>query len=167
MSDWRKAVVEIWESIVWLADEVGTDLKKTLVEVTESAADEVETIVNEIKAIQTEQPENDWLQILLEEGRDFLRDLLEGDPELLEGFDEESGRGQLPQAHQFDFSAEDDGVEEWPIHYEPRKAATPDHQPVCMGCRNYNGTTFGGNLLVCGFHPYGCPEDSCPDWEGE
>lgn len=50
------------------------------------------------------------------------------------------------------------------IAYEPTRAATPDHQPACMGCRYYHGSTFGGNLLVCGFHPYGWDGPTCPDW---
>jgi hypothetical protein len=170
MSDWQKALTEIWESIVLLADELSTGLQETVEELTGSAADEVETLINEVKEIQAEQQGQDWFQTMLEEGRDFLRELLEENPDLLEWWGESSlERPTRPEQneHLFDFSEEDFGVEEWPVHYEPRKAATPDHQPACVGCRNYNGTTFGGNLLVCGFHPYGCQEDSCPDWESE
>ncbi|NJM57694.1 MAG: hypothetical protein HC857_09990 [Synechococcales cyanobacterium RU_4_20] len=36
---------------------------------------------------------------------------------------------------------------------------------ACIGCRNYEGSDFGGNMLVCGFHPYGCQQEKCPDWE--
>jgi hypothetical protein len=56
---------------------------------------------------------------------------------------------------------------DWSLYYEPHREATADHQPACVGCRNYNGSMFGGNLLVCGFHPYGCQEGQCPDWEGD
>jgi hypothetical protein len=169
MSDWQKALTEIWESIVLLADELSTGLQETVEELTGSAADEVETLINEVKEIQAEQWNQDWFQTMLGEGRDFLRELLEENPDFLEWVESSLERPTLPDPneHLFDFSEEDFGVEEWPVHYEPRKAATPDHQPACVGCRNYNGTTFGGNLLVCGFHPYGCQEDSCPDWESE
>lgn len=37
---------------------------------------------------------------------------------------------------------------------------------VCQGCINYNGSSYGGNLLICGMYPYGCDSDVCPDWEG-
>jgi hypothetical protein len=52
-----------------------------------------------------------------------------------------------------------------PIHAKP----TPDPaiHPACVGCINYNGSDYGGNLLVCGMHPYGCGNDICADWEGE
>ncbi len=56
---------------------------------------------------------------------------------------------------------------DWSLYYEPNREATAEHQPACVGCRNYNGSMFGGNLLVCGFHPYGWQEGQCPDWEGD
>jgi hypothetical protein len=41
--------------------------------------------------------------------------------------------------------------------------ALQDH-PVCVGCSNYHGEAYGGNVLVCAMHPYGVEENSCPDW---
>lgn len=38
-------------------------------------------------------------------------------------------------------------------------------QPACVGCRHYHGQMYGGNLLVCGMHPYGWQDDKCPDWQ--
>jgi hypothetical protein len=43
--------------------------------------------------------------------------------------------------------------------------ATPDKNPACVGCRNYHGQAYNGNLLVCAIHPYGYDDVSCPDWE--
>jgi hypothetical protein len=37
--------------------------------------------------------------------------------------------------------------------------------PACIGCQNYHGRIYGGNLLVCGMHPHGWEGDRCPDWE--
>jgi hypothetical protein len=37
---------------------------------------------------------------------------------------------------------------------------------VCHGCQHYHGKVYGGNLLVCGMHPYGVETDCCPDWQG-
>jgi hypothetical protein len=45
--------------------------------------------------------------------------------------------------------------------------ATVDKNPACVGCRHYHGQAYGGNLLVCGMHPSGCEDDTCPDWEAE
>lgn len=39
-----------------------------------------------------------------------------------------------------------------------------DH-PTCVGCRNYHGADYGNEMLVCGMHPYGPADESCPDWE--
>lgn len=40
----------------------------------------------------------------------------------------------------------------------------PKIHPACVGCGNYHGYSYGGNLLVCGIHPYGWEGDNCPDW---
>lgn len=40
-----------------------------------------------------------------------------------------------------------------------------NNHPTCVGCRNYHGQEYGGNLLVCGMHPYGWEGETCPDWE--
>ena len=42
---------------------------------------------------------------------------------------------------------------------------TLEEHPACIGCRNYHGMVYGGNLLVCGMHPYGWEDENCPDWE--
>jgi hypothetical protein len=42
--------------------------------------------------------------------------------------------------------------------------ALQDH-PVCVGCSNYHGEAYGGNVLVCAMHPYGVQAESCSDWE--
>ena len=39
------------------------------------------------------------------------------------------------------------------------------NHPTCVGCRNYHGADYGHEMLVCGMHPYGPDDESCPDWE--
>lgn len=53
---------------------------------------------------------------------------------------------------------------EWPLTdtVEP----SPQQHPACVGCLHYHGQVYGGNLLVCGMHPYGWEGENCPDWEG-
>ena len=46
-------------------------------------------------------------------------------------------------------------------HIEP----TSEEYPACRGCIHYHGQVYGGNLLVCGMHPHGVEDESCPDWE--
>ena len=41
------------------------------------------------------------------------------------------------------------------------------NNPACINCANYHGQSYNGNLLVCGMHPSGWSDDSCPDWEKE
>ncbi|MEL6501259.1 MAG: hypothetical protein AAFQ23_07625 [Cyanobacteria bacterium J06623_1] len=43
---------------------------------------------------------------------------------------------------------------------------TPSAQshPACIGCANYHGHVYNGNLLVCAMHPQGMEDSSCPDW---
>ncbi|OCQ89419.1 hypothetical protein BCD64_27095 [Nostoc sp. MBR 210] len=45
--------------------------------------------------------------------------------------------------------------------------ATPEQNPACVGCTNYHGQVYGGNLLVCAMHPHGWDDQNCPDWEQE
>ena len=39
--------------------------------------------------------------------------------------------------------------------------------PACIGCANYHGQVYNGNLLVCAMHPQGYEDTSCPDWSKE
>ncbi|AFY95425.1 OmpH family outer membrane protein [Chamaesiphon minutus] len=55
----------------------------------------------------------------------------------------------------------------WDIPISTKPVADPATHPACVGCINYNGTVYGGNMLVCGIYPYGCGSDTCADWEGE
>ncbi|WGV27279.1 hypothetical protein [Halotia branconii] len=51
----------------------------------------------------------------------------------------------------------------FPYEVEP----TPEKNAACIGCNNYHGQVYGGNLLVCAMHPHGWDDESCPDWERE
>ncbi|MDP5016370.1 hypothetical protein FJR11_07710 [Anabaena sp. UHCC 0187] len=45
--------------------------------------------------------------------------------------------------------------------------ATLEKNAACIGCSNYHGQVYSGNLLVCGMHPHGWDDKNCPDWEKE
>ena len=45
--------------------------------------------------------------------------------------------------------------------------ATLEKNAACIGCSQYHGQVYSGNLLVCGMHPHGWDDASCPDWEKE
>jgi hypothetical protein len=57
------------------------------------------------------------------------------------------------------------GETEETYYYSYPVEPTPEKNPACVGCRHYHGQIYGGNLFVCGMHPYGCETESCPDWE--
>lgn len=40
-----------------------------------------------------------------------------------------------------------------------------NEHPTCVGCRHYHGQSYGGQMLVCGMHPYGWDGEKCPDWQ--
>ncbi|MFB8789127.1 MAG: hypothetical protein U7123_09820 [Potamolinea sp.] len=42
---------------------------------------------------------------------------------------------------------------------------TIEQHPACIGCRNYHGQIYNGNLFVCAMHPYGWESENCPDWD--
>jgi hypothetical protein len=138
MSDWQKDLTEMWEAIVELSEEFQSTVQEVATEVSQAVTSELELLGTEIKELQAEIFRDGWLDEILDS-----------------------------QTQVFNFFNDLENTEEWPTYYEPKQAASPTFQPACMGCRNYNGTTFGGNLLVCGFHPYGWEEGSCPDWEQE
>lgn len=136
MSDWQKDFTEIWEAITQLAEEFNVAILDAVEEFADAVATELELISAEAKEIQEEVFQAGWFDELFTNPEQF-----------------------------FNFLNDSENNDEWPIYYEPRQAATETCHPACVGCCNYNGTTFGGNLLVCGFHPYGWDGDSCPDWE--
>ncbi len=49
----------------------------------------------------------------------------------------------------------------------PKVEPSLEKNSACIGCKNYHGILYGGNLLVCGMHPYGWEDENCPDWEDE
>jgi hypothetical protein len=61
------------------------------------------------------------------------------------------------------------GLDEFPTDMEGFVSSvepTSEKNSACIGCKNYHGQVYGGNLLVCGMHPYGWEADGdCPDWE--
>ncbi len=47
-----------------------------------------------------------------------------------------------------------------------------NQHPVCTGCQHYHGEAYGGQMLVCGMHPYGpaadqphCIDKVAIDWQ--
>jgi hypothetical protein len=45
--------------------------------------------------------------------------------------------------------------------------ATLEKNAACIGCSNYHGQVYSGNLLVCAMHPHGWDDKNCPDCQKE
>ncbi len=136
MSDWQKDLTKVWEMVIDISEELNTVFQEAAEEIGQTMVTEMEFISTEMKEFQEEILRSGWFDEILD------------------------GQNQI-----FNFFNDLENTEEWPTYYEPRQEASATFQPACMGCHNYNGTTFGGNLLVCGFHPYGWDGENCPDWE--
>ncbi|NEO58420.1 MAG: hypothetical protein F6K54_38440 [Okeania sp. SIO3B5] len=134
------------------------DWSKNLFEVIETAALEVESFFNEM-AEEVSDVLDEWGKFseeISEEIRtnfileidEYLNDLIDPIIEVYLDLD-------------FDVGGED--IDYFVDSVEP----TLEKHPACRGCSNYHGQVYGGNLLVCGMHPYGVEGESCPDWESE
>jgi hypothetical protein len=67
---------------------------------------------------------------------------------------------------EFELEFEESTPFNWDIPVPPKPLPDPTTHPACVGCINYDGSAYGGNLLVCGMHPFGCGQATCSDWEG-
>ncbi|MGY6530995.1 MAG: hypothetical protein ACXITR_13810 [Cyanobacterium sp.] len=65
-------------------------------------------------------------------------------------------------------SGEDTELDNNIIWFDEEKITPDEHfHPACVGCANYHGRRYNGNLLVCGIHPYGWNDEHCPDWKDQ
>lgn len=127
------------------------DWQKNLIEIVETVADDVENFLLEIAdalesfAVISEQVAHELQNTISNDIEELfsaiVNPLLEFDSDL----DDEIG---------FD--------SEWQVVEEESLFAK---HPACAGCRHLHGQIYGGNLLICGMHPYGWEGDTCPDWE--
>jgi hypothetical protein len=68
---------------------------------------------------------------------------------------------------EFELEFEEPTPFNWDLPIPTKPMPDPAIHPACVGCINYNGSAYNGNLLVCGMHPYGCKSDACADWEND
>jgi hypothetical protein len=128
--------------------------QKDFSEVIKSVSDEVERFFTGMTEVvdtfieMTEEISEQVQSSLLSEVDQYLQDLAEPFLEVYWDFEDVLG---------------DDLNGHFPYPVEP----TVEQNPACIGCRNYHGQVYNGNLLVCGMHPHGYEDESCPDWEGE
>ncbi|WP_254565212.1 hypothetical protein [Oscillatoria sp. HE19RPO] len=138
------------------------DWPKEFFKMLETAGQEVDRFVQEV----TEEVE-EFVEVL---GR-FSSDIIE----LSEEFTEELQTTIFIEIDQYFEELVDPffdlylGLDEFPTDMDGFVSSvepTAEKYAACIGCKNYHGQVYGGNLLVCGMHPYGWETDGdCPDWE--
>lgn len=135
MEDWSKNFFEVMETVV-------SEVEKFFNEMTEEFSEMVDELGKLSEEITEEIHTN-----LIAEIDEYLNDLIEPIIEVYLDYDN-------------DVESEEN-IDYFVGHVE----ATVEQHPVCRGCIHYHGQVYGGNLLVCGMHPYGVEGETCPDWE--
>jgi hypothetical protein len=134
-----------WERnfMAWI-DELAEQTETVLLDLSQDIESAIEETAQEVKT-SFEQEIAPWLNQL-------LQPILE-----------------TPLEFNFDFDrAVDDVVNPFRQTVEP----TLNQHPVCVGCKHYHGQVYGGQMLVCGMHPYGvaegqavCADKEAIDWQ--
>jgi hypothetical protein len=103
------------------------------------------TEVADALAQASEEIAEQFQNVLIFEADRYINDWVDAIAEVYFGFENAVGEAAQPMLHSV----------------EP---LINDH-PACVGCRHYHGQAYGGNMLVCGMHPYGWDGEKCPDWQ--
>ena len=139
MENWSKDFFEVMETAVLEVENFFNEM-----------AEEISEVFDEWGKLSEEITEEIQINIAAEIN-EYLNDLIEPIVEVYLDFDVETHE----QEEDIDYYFVD--------HVEP----TVQKHPACRGCVHYHGEVYGGNLLVCGMHPYGVEDESCPDWESD
>ncbi|MGB3510085.1 MAG: hypothetical protein WBA93_12760 [Microcoleaceae cyanobacterium] len=135
MEDWSKNFFEVMETTI-------SEAEKFFNEMTEEFSD----VLDELGKLSEEITEEVHTNFIAEID-EYLNDLISPIVEVYLDFDFDLDRGEE--------------IDYFVGYVEP----TLEKYPACRGCCNYHGQVYGGNILVCGMHPYGVEGESCPDWE--
>jgi hypothetical protein len=138
-SDWERQIAQVMESLTQQSQKFVLDLSKDI----EETVDGFVSLADEIADTFTEQIQG----VLDQEIDPMLDQLIQPLVQWSLDFDREVDRLIFPFRQTF----------------EP----TLNQHPVCVGCKNYHGQVYNGQMLVCGMHPFGVNAgiDSCPDKE--
>ena len=139
MDDWQKDFFQLLETMTAEFEQFFEEVSHVVEAVAEEVSDGLQVVAEEVQnAITTDIDPywQDWFGPIVEIYAEF----------------EEIALDDLSETTEFPFN--------------PKLEATLENHPACMGCRYYHGQVYGGNLLVCGMHPYGWDGEHCPDWEG-
>lgn len=146
--------MEYWPNNDWLkmletlTKEVSTEVDRCFQEFTEQVNEVVDELLELPEDIlrEVEEFSDELNNILLAELEEFFQEFI--DPV-------------------FEFEIEVDEVTAEPELFVNYVEPNAEQYSACVGCQHYHGYVYGGNLLVCGMHPYGWDAGDCPDWEGK
>ena len=140
MEDWQKEFWAALENVTVEVERFFDDFGELIVMVTEEVEEALEEIAAE--ATQTISPEIEQ----------FLQEIF--DPLI-----------EIHTEFEVTFWEDQENTLDSEFDFNPKVEPNQETYPACIGCRHYHGRIYGGNLLVCGMHPYGWDGESCPDWE--
>jgi hypothetical protein len=143
MEDWTKHLFDFFDTVTLEVEQFFDEVNETVTTEVERFWDDVDEIVDWI-AEEVEQSVSPDLE-------DFFEDL-----EVL--FD----RAIVVYYAELEEFIDDGEMMPFEQFVEP----SVTQNPACQGCQHYHGHVYGGNLLICGMHPYGWDGETCPDWEG-
>jgi hypothetical protein len=138
MDEWSKEFFHMVDEAILAVDWVFTEVGTAVDDLLEEVATNVETAVTDLRKIVVSE---------LDDNAPEWREWLESDNEWLSDLDDLN--------HHVDF------YDVYPVF------PSAENNPACIGCQNYHGQVYNGNLLVCGMHPSGWEDDKCPDWESQ
>ncbi|HIK11779.1 MAG TPA: hypothetical protein IGS52_16205 [Oscillatoriaceae cyanobacterium M33_DOE_052] len=143
MEDWP---TNFFTSLEYLANHAAKELDSYLLELTDDVNEAVEGILRSSEETISELT-RDLQDFLGEDMERFFQEFI--DPQL-----------------DYYVGVTDEEQEPEPLPFVTYVAATPAKNPACIGCENYHGYVYNGNLMVCGMHPYGWDGEECPDFLG-
>lgn len=151
MDDWQE---QLWKQV----EKAATDMEELFVDVEKATETVVEEVGESIGSFLEQFGFN-----LVEEVDSFIENIVEIIVTTSDEIDAAFGED-------FDRSV-DDFVDDFYTNNDYSNVGfhspSAENNPACINCINYHGQSYNGILLVCGMHPQGWDDDSCPDWEAE
>lgn len=145
MDDWQQDWLKTFETIANDVGQLFEDMGRDIAEATDALLNFSEEIAEDVE--QTLVQIDEAIAPKLDQFDEQMTEWLDPVLQAMFGFGSAIDQAVEPVTHT---------VEPW-----------LNQHPVCVGCRHYHGQEYGGNMLVCGMHPYGVLDgaDSCPDKE--
>lgn len=151
------------------SDDIFTALEKTIKDFEQlsyNISEWVETVTEEVteEVIETVDFLTEQIDIYLpREIEDFVQDVWQTFIDIESDWSGENFRDD----------SYEDNQNYWRNHFSedlgwnPKIDPSSEFHPACIGCVNYHGRIYNGNILICGMHPYGWETENCPDWESQ